>query len=493
MSFVEKTQKLERNAVEQTFFSQDQLWRHISPSDRGAEGLKRRLSRTLQEHILQELPTILIEVDQAIDEDEQTLSGLGSERDTTEKQRLYLIKIGEKFERMMSSALAGEYRDAFFEQSEHRLRAVVMNSNEAFAEAMMFYGHKWCILPKTVVGKSESPSSSIDGPFNLERPEYLRYEQIEERVRRLHQSHRGPELPGLPQPRMVGRLFRSKSAKWHTGVKNHVSTLFEVVKKFIENLLIHVSNHETAIRLMTEHIDSELDLREKTLLNKVEELLGPYLDAEPITFQRGFLAKVATNVAANVTASNKVMHTLDDADVRTFATVIGTVEAYYKVTLDTLVDNIAVLAIEQCMLRGLETIISTSFVLQQSDERLNTLAGESADIVSRRAQLRARLADYGRARAILKTHARRSRTSEPSWRKPISTDPESDKSRDLPIPHYPTPPKSPRPAALSVHDAALSTPTKSSTSQTSSASSPSNPTPQAHSTSTSSKRLVLNF
>jgi len=75
--------------------------------------------------------------------------------------------------------------------------------------------------------------------FRAPRSEVIEHERLVKQIIAMQQSHRGLELPGLPQPRLGGKLFKQQSEKWKTITQIHVDHLVDITKQFVEDLLAH--------------------------------------------------------------------------------------------------------------------------------------------------------------------------------------------------------------------------------------------------------------
>ncbi len=83
----------------------------------------------------------------------------------------------------------------------------------------------------------------------------------------------------------------------------------------------------------------------------------------------------------------------NEPDMERYAssTAIDIMEAYYKVALKRVVDDISVLAIEQCLVRRLPSLFSPEKVYCLSDADVRRIAAESDEAVAERARLEEKL------------------------------------------------------------------------------------------------------
>ncbi|KAG9249425.1 uncharacterized protein F5Z01DRAFT_641212 [Emericellopsis atlantica] len=83
----------------------------------------------------------------------------------------------------------------------------------------------------------------------------------------------------------------------------------------------------------------------------------------------------------------------DDADMAKHAAVsaIDTMEAYYKVALEKFIDDVSVLAIENCVMKQLPAILSPNAIFDLSETTVTKLAGESEESTAKRGNLQNKL------------------------------------------------------------------------------------------------------
>lgn len=419
-NFTEKRDpKCDRRKIENAFFEQHS-WSNVPPVNRGALALQKRLSELLTAHISKELPEILDDITDAIKRCEAEKDRLGSERDTPEKQRNYLMDIGEKFKHLMSCALEGEYSDSYFDAEHHRLRALIMNSNEIYAKTMTNFGHRWQL--KDTDGSGRSPQllfAVAPKHFALKAaaPELIEHNKLVEQVMLMQQSYRGLELPGLPQPRLVGKLFKQQSKNWRNITEVHVDHVFAVTKQFIEDLLTHAAGGKTSAAILSEIVDPELESREKTLRRKIGEVLKPYTNERPLTLNTSYLANLKIKSEAHVTPGLRASltpHT--DGEIQSCQKIIESMQAYYDIALNVLLDNVALLVIEHCLLDDLHQTISPRSMQKLPSSQLERLAGEAHDVTARRHVLDQMLEEYRRGHRLIRAYSRRPlRTANIEW------------------------------------------------------------------------------
>jgi hypothetical protein len=148
--------------------------------------LRKRLSKVLLSHITSELPSPVHEIESKRNVCHDKLVKLGRPRLTTYDQQLFLLGISESFQRLVKSAIDGDWNDVFFKDSDsdnsyqRRLRAVIQNSNDNFAKTLSRDGHRHRI------GESSTTPLQSATAISITRDEFL-----EDIGVRMHRSRGG--------------------------------------------------------------------------------------------------------------------------------------------------------------------------------------------------------------------------------------------------------------------------------------------------------------
>jgi GTP-binding protein EngB required for normal cell division len=336
----------ERDQAEEEFFTTG-IWTSIDPTHLGVKSLKPRLSNVLKDQILHQLPSLLQDVRLAIEESQARLNRLGTSRGTLEEQRRYLIRVSQDFSGLMKAAVDGIYNDAFFgraqEESEYqkRIRAVVQNTLTEFEEQMRKNG-------QTRVVVESSTTTSLLPPGEISRSDYIM------EVKNLMRKSRRRELPGTFSPLIIGELFTEQCQPWRTIAAGAKERVLQVVYLAIEVMVAHIVNEEIAGGLL-QLIFQGIDALKRNLDQKMVELVDPYYNSHPITYnhyltdnvqkaqsrrsqkrleeqlKRLFPGKV---YADNYQALLGVLKQHTEADMERYASdlAIDYMQAYYKVS-----------------------------------------------------------------------------------------------------------------------------------------------------------------
>lgn len=396
----------DRDQVEKTFFTETPPWNTLPTSCFAIDALRNRLSKILLEHISTELPKVIRDIQLGIEQCNGTLARLGPPRESSRDQRLYLTNISQRFQRLARDAVDGYYSDPFFGTPEHgsqkRLRAVVVNLSHDFAADMSTRGHSREITDET---SRRSPFSVLNHPLNGPAP-ISRTDFIGE-IQKLLKESRGRELAGTFNPLLIGSLFGQHSKAWESIADTHLLKVLKVVKVFLEDLVGHVAGDTTCDALLQEVIDPAIELKRKTLKSKVDELMTPYRKGFPATYNRQFVARLEKLRSERQFNEMQQVSEGEYMDRHAGSDLLDCMLAYYRVALDIFVDNVAALAVENCLIGGLEDLISPYKVAEMGDEELQKLAAESEEDQSERTQATNKLRVLESGLQTCKRHARR--------------------------------------------------------------------------------------
>ena len=277
----------ERNRAEIEFLEQG-VWKALPRSMVGIVPLRARLSKVLLEQIKAELPSLVIDIQQAIELSEDRLDKLGVERETVDKQRLFLLRIAQSFQSLCKAAVDGIYVDPFFgdanthEGYTRRLRAVVVKANKDFAEDMRDDGHTRLILDKKPIGTVAHLERIGYGETKISRADF------ENEIVTLLERSRGRELPGMFNPLLVEDVFHMQSRPWEGVARGHVDIVCEAVKTFLELAVFHLADEHTSSNLLRDVIDPHFDLGAIRVKEKLNEVLAPHIYGHPITYNHYF-------------------------------------------------------------------------------------------------------------------------------------------------------------------------------------------------------------
>ncbi|RMZ88054.1 hypothetical protein DV736_g4719, partial [Chaetothyriales sp. CBS 134916] len=370
-----------------------QPWDQFPRSQRGIQSLRSRLCEYLQEHIGQVLPELADSLQKKVSSIKSSLEELGPPRATSADRMQYLIRISKRYDQLVNDALDGTYTDPFFngENSQNRLRAITMGLADDFEDTMRTRGHAYEISEKLFFFQSKQPT----------QPQWITQVDALNKIGKLVESHRGPELPFLFNPRIVGEFFKEQSANWPLLVSAYTAQVCQVVRVFIRKVVKSVSpsDGKTADLLLRHIFDDAVHKRQEDLDNKVQELITPLRGPFFFSTKRRLQASLkiiegqdeneptrALQVQQKTTVTNAVSSEHDNR-----LKLLQFSRAFYNVALENFIDNVVVLGVESCLLSKVGEMFSPETIAGMDDRMLQLLGGESPDTSAERDDLQAQL------------------------------------------------------------------------------------------------------
>lgn len=195
---------------------------------------------------------------------------------------------------MHATPSTGFTRDKFFgdlDAKERKLRANLRNLNHAFGIVLAAKGASQKIVhdEDDFDGKKGGAGDSDDVPDYLEPfvsrydfpdPEIISDVDLNASLEADAACNQGMEFPGVPNKDLVTRLFQRQAQPWSDIARVHVNLATDVVKDFIEQLVLHIVglDESTTSALLRRIVDPFFDAKREVPLSKVEELLRPYVE-----------------------------------------------------------------------------------------------------------------------------------------------------------------------------------------------------------------------
>lgn len=415
----------QRDQEEKEFFSSS-TWSSLPPDILGIDLLKPRLSIVLKNHIISVLPSLIKDVKQGINDCIVDLGRLGDSRRTLPEQRLYLVRVSQRFSTLIKAAVDGAYSDAFFgdpmtpDGESKRLRAVIQNRMLQFAKELRKNGHRKIII------------DTSDENFNHPVEKVVRRSDYLDHVHDLIRKTRGRELPGTFNPMVIGDFFFEQSQPWKSSCDLYCQVVHDAIHTSLKHTIDTVTDITTAEVLFKDHLSPALGSLLSSFHTKVSEILEPHQQGHAITYNHYFTETVqkarkewndtqlvkclqayfgASPDQRSIYVSQKVdfpslirsipSSSEMDMDRHACSEAMYCMQAYYKasgwpaetiqpeinnpqVAMKTLIDNFCVLAVEKCLLSDLANILSPDVVMKLSDDAVKTIAAESDESVHER-------------------------------------------------------------------------------------------------------------
>ncbi|KAK6519931.1 hypothetical protein TWF506_000225 [Arthrobotrys conoides] len=420
----------QRHIKEKEFFRKAP-WNRLSRDKTGIENLKPFLGHLLYEHVRDEFPKLVDEINRLVIETEDALQQLGVARTTPTEQRIYLTKIANEYERSVTDCLDAKFRGYIDPKSPLKIRTRIQNMNSDFAKRMQMEGHTREFKsedeePKTDEAKPEgAPQIPITGD---EKQEHIRYgykneedpafdventrskldpEDIYDWIKVTYRESRGPELPGLVNYNVVIQMFREQSNNWKTVAGEHVRGVVDIVSKFNAEVFNRVVSDDTvrkklqtslskttgaAITQAYRELDQLIEDERSGILQTVNASFGQNQKAMrqkralcELEKQRGQNGMVNLNIVAQ-------MFNLSNEDT-TVRDVHDILKSYYDISLRRFTDNVVLQVVERHLLgkNGPVRLLRSEYVSGLEDLELRNIACEDYQAAAKRRELEARL------------------------------------------------------------------------------------------------------
>ncbi|KAE8334823.1 hypothetical protein BDV24DRAFT_169817 [Aspergillus arachidicola] len=419
---------VERDEAEEQFFNTG-AWRRLPRRLVGIAALRPRLSKVLLNQISAELPELVGEIEQSIAECRKELERLGDRRGTCEEQRHFLLNVSQAFQSLVKAAISGAYEDSFFGDPRtedgfvKRFRAVTQKLNLAFAEHMRLYGsHRKIVLANADDSCVDHNGGTQDN--NSDRREQVTRADLICEIKELLERTRGRELPGMYNPMIIRDIFLDQSRPWKKIVHQHLSAVHKSAGVFLSQAIFHLTDEDVSRNLIREIINPFLENIHFNLTAKGNELLELSREIHPITYNHYFTETIQNireqNLETEVTRklqnffNAKDVSTLEDlhvkklkvsslvealarrneADMDKYACseILDCTEAFYKVAMKLLVDNITIQCVEAVLVSRLDQALCPSQVMQMDTDLVEKIASESAESRNNREALSRKLA-----------------------------------------------------------------------------------------------------
>ena len=248
----------------------------LPPRTVGIDRLRERLSEVLFNQIRSELPSLIAEIERGTASCRSELDKLGRARITVKDQRSFLLELSQAFQSLCRDAIQGHYDDPFFgdglitTEPEKRLRGVVRNKQLEFAEIIRTRGARW----------------TVDDRDKSDKRYRTRAYAVAQILSLLKQS-RGRELPGLPNPLLVGEVFREYSSPWEGLAREHIVDVWHATRILLERVLDHLTDPAVGDALLRLWLDPLMDERLQDAQEKLDDLISTRV-RDPVTTNHYF-------------------------------------------------------------------------------------------------------------------------------------------------------------------------------------------------------------
>lgn len=301
----------DRDLKERSFF-QTGPWSSLSPSTRGVDSLRKRLSKVLFEHIKTSLPGLIRDIRTSMESRQDTLNKLGRPRSSVKDMRAYLIDIAEEFQRLARDAVEGRYAETQFFGDLHRstkkLRAEVRILNQGFDAIMVTKGSTYKITLNNL--DPDDDESADDVPKSLRDyvpiydglfPESIHITEtlLNSNLDQLAAYNKGRELAGTPNGELAFQLFKKQAEPWSRIATTHIMNVHEFSKAFVDQLFEYIigDQSEMAVQnILKTCVDPFFEQKRELLETKLEELVRPCSGGYGLSLEREFHSTMSRKI-----------------------------------------------------------------------------------------------------------------------------------------------------------------------------------------------------
>lgn len=400
----------ERHVNEENFFT-TYPWSTLPKERVGIKPLKAFLGKLLYEHIRNEFPALVRDIEARHAESIQDLENMGAPRTSASEQRVYLTKVVNEYQLAVNKALAGTYPSGLSSTHPLKLRMHAHVANTAFVARIANEGHSYQFMnANNVLDPNYKPRTSGG---------------VYEWIRAWYKESRGAELPGTVNPAVVESLFRQQSAGWVEIANTHLMNMEDVVTHFNDALFREtvadvrireniISHMQPLIMAGMEAAEEELarilrDEREGTLLtfNKIFETTLNTARLDRIIARMSTHAVTPSNTVSGYasTIAGYAHLSLEDQAVYDIHDILKT---FYKIAVERFTDNVVVQVIERHLLgaSGPVKSFSVEHVGGLLDSEVADIAGDDLAMRTRRAEINSRIRRLNQAMDIAKKVSR---------------------------------------------------------------------------------------
>ncbi|OAA63418.1 Dynamin, GTPase domain protein [Niveomyces insectorum RCEF 264] len=322
-----------------------------------------------------------------------------------------------------------------------RLRAIVRNMNHAFDKVLVQRGARRQIIWDDGDDEGDADDNTTKSN-NMEHVDDQGHKEEEESVMLLSymdlfasfdvkevmwsdlkaelavqaSNNQNADFPGSPNDRLALNFFRDQSRNWRRIAEMHLRCVVDSVKTFVELALQHVTNGDDATRdaLLRECVDPFFEQRTARLAEKLDELLRHYQHGEALTLETDFLRAMANREEQRLArqmkellATGELALFADDKQMSTKSSrsaleqavckalvnrtsqfglekVVNVATVYYDMSLRTFTENVIILAVENCLMTELPSMLTSAMVYDMDEDMLRTLAAESPSVAQDR-------------------------------------------------------------------------------------------------------------
>jgi hypothetical protein len=293
----------ERDAREAQFFSDlsDWNWKVLPASDVGVAALRQKLSGILLNSIRVNLPTLIGDIKQRVQQCESNISKLGKPHETEPEQKTQLSMVSYDLHKLIAEGLKGDYEHPFFHTgdlrvpSTRRIRSRIRDILDSFNVHMETKGHRFAFGPLDSGSRSSGAIFTTNVTASLEvhhppGPISVRdaLDQITSHIKRT----RGCELDGTLPLGIKGEIFRHLCSRWFFIAEIYALQCWDAVSSFLCQAALHVAPSHVANHVLCHELMPAMENMKREMVSKVRALCAPYTSGKTITLNHEYFNSV---------------------------------------------------------------------------------------------------------------------------------------------------------------------------------------------------------
>ncbi len=279
---------------EKEFFRSTVPWNTVGSEKLGIPNLRVKLVQLLEQRITESLPAVCKEIQNIKQETVESLNGLGPALTDLAKKRSFFLNIIHQADQLLQNAIFGQYDDPFFDDIDHRWRAMFRKACKEFNDELLADNLKllqdlkvgdkaefeidteWYTLGIQKIDTSGYYWKGKDGKDYCVPRSKVRV-NLNEIIESIADS-RGEELPAFPSYSVFKRLARDLIMKW----KPKMLKLLQECEELLRNVCAEIASFNK--NRLSEFISLRLTKMVDDLVKNTEEQLTVLMDMELVPF-----------------------------------------------------------------------------------------------------------------------------------------------------------------------------------------------------------------
>lgn len=267
--------------------------------------------------------------------------------------RTFLCQAAEAFQYEIVSSLQAfsfePLHDIAFERST--LRAFVQRQYKSFADEMYDEAALWLLddiqqNPQAVTDPTEL-NSILAG--QLPGTQKVCGVAMSDVLWQQMNAHKGKELETMLSPYWTIRLFRCLSQRWPSICRKHTEIIYREVLNKVKAAVQKVAGNEIGAKMLARFLLPEMKERKRLLDERLVELFKPFRSDKLHALSRCYAPRAREICKVSVVSQQEQCFN-----------IMRSAQAFYELSMEILMQNVADLGIESCILVDLHEMLQPS-------------------------------------------------------------------------------------------------------------------------------------